>query len=92
MRGLNLISGPGNCLVNGTWLCLACVAFGLCVGQSPLILLFFFFSPEVIYEANRAFTLDQLFHLGMAFYLQYILKDLFFGVDLGEIGVTHAFV
>lgn len=43
------------------------------------------FFSHVDYEASKPSILGTVFHL------QRVLKDLFFGVDLGGIGVTHCF-
>lgn len=68
---------------------LSVTVYCLCVGQSLLMLFFF---PISLCGQESFYPGLQLFYLGTVFYLQFILKDLFFGRDLGGIVVTHVFV
>lgn len=71
---------------------LSVTVYCLCVGQSLLMLFLFFFFSSSLCGQESFYPGLQLFYLGTVFYLQCILKDLFFGMDLGGIVVTHVFV
>lgn len=70
---------------------LSVTVYCLCVGQS-LLMPFFFFFPSSLCGQESFYPGLRLFYLGTVFYLQCILKDLFFGMDLGGIVVTDVFV
>lgn len=69
---------------------LSVTVYCLCVGQS--LLMPFFFFPNSLCGQESFYPGLRLFYLGTVFYLQCILKDLFFGMDLGGIVVTDVFV